>query len=79
MQRMTALWNRGLFGKVIIGSVSLLVACCVLGVIGRLAQQKQAAAPAAQVGTAAPAADKERTDSSAMQPSVLSLPQPMLP
>lgn len=34
MQRVAALWNKGLVGKIIVGVVGLLVACCVLGVIG---------------------------------------------
>lgn len=46
MQRIIALWNRGLFGKAVIGIVSLLVVCCVGGA---LTGRGRPATPVAQV------------------------------
>lgn len=45
MQRITALWQKGLRGKVAVGMGAFVIACCVLGALVR--QPQQQAAPAA--------------------------------
>jgi hypothetical protein len=51
MQRIQALWNRGLVGKAIISLVGLVIICCVIGILVPRQPGQQGAAP-----TTAPAA-----------------------
>lgn len=56
MGRIAALWNRGLWGKVVIVVAGLLLLSCVFGALGRGRTPQQAAAPAGQTqATVAPA------------------------
>lgn len=52
MQRITALWNRGLIGKLTISLLGLVVVCCILGVIFRPSGQRQTGQPTAVAGAA---------------------------
>lgn len=53
MQRITALWNRGLIGKLAISLLGLVVVCCILGVIFAPRGQRQTGQPTAAAGTTA--------------------------
>ncbi len=56
MQRLTALWNRGWIGKLIIGLGAFVLACCVLSlVISRFAPPPTVSAPTAAAQQAAAA------------------------
>lgn len=59
MQRITALWNRGLIGKLTISLIGLVVVCCGLGVVSNILNPgaaQQRAAERSQTATAQSAA-----------------------
>ena len=73
MQRITALWNKGLVGKAAIVLMGLVVVCCVLGaLIGRGGSQQTASQPTARPAAAPTIAPDAPTE----PPAPTSVPEP---
>ncbi len=74
MKPIARLWNAGIVGKLVVGFVTLLLSCCVLGAIGTLVSPRSTRGPAMQVTeplaaqpTAVPATIAPATAASAVE------------
>lgn len=77
MERIRALWNRGLVGKVIISLVGLVIICCVIGIlVPRTPRRQQGTAPTSAPAVGAATSAPQPTEAPAATEGPTNTPAP---